>query len=294
MGSGDWNDGMNRVGQEGKGESVWLAFFMCDVLTRFSGIARMRGDLDFNKQCETEVNRLRQSIEQHAWDGQWYLRAFFDDGTPVGSAKNTECRIDSIAQSWSVLSKVGDPDRSRLAMESVDKYLVRRYDALIQLLDPPFNTPNDKSNPNPGYIKGYVPGVRENGGQYTHGAIWLASALLHEGRTEEGYALLHALLPRGGEYAAEPFVLAADVWTNPDRYGEAGWSWYTGSAGWYFRTVTEDLLGLRLEDGKLTASPRLPENWGGFEAIWTDGNGQEHAINIGRNSENAGDSEIHK
>ena len=166
MGSGDWNDGMNMVGREGKGESVWLAFFMCEVLGRFSWIAKARNDQDFSKHCESEADRLRRSIEKYGWDGQWYRRAYFDDGTPLGSASNPECRIDSIAQSWSVLSGAGDAARSRMAMDAVDKHLVRRNDALVQLLDPPF----DKSDLNPGYIKGYVPGVRENGGQYTHGA----------------------------------------------------------------------------------------------------------------------------
>ena len=182
IGSGDWNDGMNMVGREGKGESVWLAFFLYEVLGRFSAIARLQGDRDFSKQCDSEADRLRRSIEQNGWDGQWYRRAYFDDGTPLGSASNPECRIDSIAQSWSVLSGAGDAARSRMAMDAVDKHLVRRDDALVQLLDPPF----DKSDLNPGYIKGYVPGVRENGGQYTHAAIWAAMAFARTGRQPAG------------------------------------------------------------------------------------------------------------
>ena len=272
IGSGDWNDGMNRVGQEGKGESVWLAFFMCDVLTRFAGIARMRSDLDFSKQCENEVNRLRRSIEQHGWDGQWYLRAFFDNGTPIGSAKSAECRIDSIAQSWAVLSGMGDADHSRMAMESVDKYLVRRDDALIQLLDPPFNSPNDKSNPNPGYIKGYVPGVRENGGQYTHGAIWAAMAFAALGDSRRAWELLtminpihHGNTPEAIEkYKVEPYVMAADVYAVKPHTGRGGWTWYTGSAAWMYRLIVESLLGFKLETDRLSFAPCLPAHWEGF------------------------------
>ena len=268
IGSGDWNDGMNLVGQEGKGESVWLAFFMCDVLIRFSGIARLRGDLDFSKKCESEVDRLRRSIEQHGWDGEWYLRAYFDDGTPLGSAENPECRIDSIAQSWSVLSGAGDGEHSRMAMEAVDKYLVRRDDALIQLLDPPF----DKSNLNPGYIKGYVPGVRENGGQYTHGAIWAAMAFAALGDRRRAWELLAMINPvnhgnsaEGIErYKVEPYVVAADVYAVPPHTGRGGWTWYTGSAAWMYRLIVESLLGLSMETDKLYFVPCLPADWDGF------------------------------
>ena len=268
IGSGDWNDGMNLVGQEGKGESVWLAFFTCDVLTRFSGIARLRGDLVFSKQCESEVDRLRRSIEEHGWDGEWYLRAFFDDGTPLGSAESPECQIDSIAQSWSVLSGAGDAGHSRMAMEAVDKYLVRRDDALIQLLDPPF----DKSDLNPGYIKGYVPGVRENGGQYTHGAIWAAMAFAALGDSRRAWELLSMINPvnhgnsaEGIEkYKVEPYVVAADVYAVPPHTGRGGWTWYTGSAAWMYRLIVESLLGLKLEADKLSFAPCLPAHWDGF------------------------------
>ncbi len=284
IGSGDWNDGMNRVGQEGKGESVWLAFFMCDVLIRFAGIARMRGDMDFGKQCDSEVNRLRRSIELHGWDGQWYLRAFFDNGTPIGSAKNAECRIDSIAQSWAVLSGVGDADHSQMAMESVDKYLVRRDDALIQLLDPPFGSSKDTSknqsrdqskdhsNLNPGYIKGYVPGVRENGGQYTHGAIWAAMAFAALGDSRRAWELLALMNPinHGNtalaieKYKVEPYVMAADVYAVQPHTGRGGWTWYTGSAAWMYRLIVESLLGLKLETDRLSFAPCLPDHWDGF------------------------------
>ena len=268
IGSGDWNDGMNMVGPEGKGESVWLAFFMCDVLTRFTRLARMRGDLAFCTQCENEVERLRQTIEEHCWDGQWYLRAFFDDGTPIGSSLSAECRIDSIAQSWSVLSKVGEAAHSRMAMEAVDKYLVRRDAGIIALLAPPF----DKSGLNPGYIKGYVPGVRENGGQYTHAAIWTAMAFAALGDRPRAWELLAMINPinHGNtaeaieKYKVEPYVMAADVYAVSPHTGRGGWTWYTGSAAWMYRLIMESLLGLKLEIDLLSFEPCLPAHWDGF------------------------------
>ena len=268
IGSGDWNDGMNTVGQEGKGESVWLAFFMCDVLTRFSRIARLRDDLDFSDLCRNEVIRIQQNIERHGWDGEWYLRAYFDDGTPLGSSENPECQIDSVAQSWSVLSGVGDSEHSRMAMEAVDKYLVRRDDALIQLLDPPL----DKSRLNPGYIKGYVPGVRENGGQYTHGAIWAAMAFAALGDRRRAWELLAMINPinHGSSpdkiktYKVEPYVVAADVYAVPPHTGRGGWTWYTGSAAWMYRLIVESLLGISIETDQLSFAPCLPADWDGF------------------------------
>ncbi len=268
IGSGDWNDGMNMVGQGGKGESVWLGFFMCDVLIRFSEIARLHGDLDFSNRCESEVDRLQRSIEQFGWDGEWYLRAFFDDGTPLGSAKNPECRIDSIAQSWSVLSGAGDDKHSRTAMEAVDRYLVRRDDRLVQLLDPPFDT----SDLNPGYIKGYVPGVRENGGQYTHAAIWAAMAFAALGDSRRAWELIGMINPvnhgnsaeKIKQYKVEPYVVAADVYAVPPHTGRGGWTWYTGSAAWMYRLIVESLLGLKLETDRLSFTPCLPADWDGF------------------------------
>jgi cyclic beta-1,2-glucan synthetase len=268
IGSGDWNDGMNMVGREGKGESVWLAFFTCEVLGKFAEVARLRGDTDFSAQCAAESESLRRSIEENGWDGKWYRRAYFDDGTPLGSADNTECRIDSIAQSWSVLSGAGDGVRSKMAMEAVDTYLVHRTDALIQLLDPPF----DKSDLNPGYIKGYVPGVRENGGQYTHGAIWAAMAFAALGDNGHAWELLsminpvnHGNSPEGIEiYKVEPYVMAADVYAVPPHTGRGGWTWYTGSAAWMYRLIVESLLGLNLETDKLSFVPCLPATWDGF------------------------------
>jgi cyclic beta-1,2-glucan synthetase len=268
IGSGDWNDGMNTVGEHGKGESVWLGFFLYAVLMQFTEVARMRGDLSFGERCQREAAQLRRNIEQNGWDGEWYRRAYFDDGSPLGSASNPECQIDSIAQSWSVLSGAGDTQRSRMAMNAVDQRLVRRDHALIQLLDPAF----DKSNLNPGYIKGYVPGVRENGGQYTHGAIWAAMAFAALGDSRRAWELVaminpvnHAGSPEGiATYKVEPYVVAADVYALSPHTGRGGWTWYTGSAGWMYRLIVESLLGLRLEVDTLRFAPCLPVNWKAF------------------------------
>ena len=268
MGSGDWNDGMNMVGKDGKGESVWLGFFLYDVLMKFAEIARMHGDRLFAEHCEAEAAHVRRNIEQHGWDGGWYRRAYFDDGSPLGSIRNPECRIDSIAQSWSVLSGAGDAERARMAMKAADQRLIRRDQALVQLLDPPF----DKSNMNPGYIKGYVPGVRENGGQYTHGAIWMAMAFAQLGDHQRAWEILtlinpvnHALSPEAtATYKVEPYVVAADVYALSPHIGRGGWTWYTGSAGWMYRLIVESLLGLRLEVDSLSFAPVLPADWEGF------------------------------
>jgi cellobiose phosphorylase len=269
IGSGDWNDGMNMVGEHGKGESVWLGFFLYEVLMRFTEIARLHSDPPFVERCQMEAAQLRRNIEQNGWDGEWYLRAYFDDGSPLGSASNPECQIDSIAQSWSVLSGAGDAERSRMAMEAVDKRLVHRDHALVQLLAPPF----DKSNLNPGYIKGYVPGVRENGGQYTHAAIWTAMAFAQLGDSRRAWEMLaminpvnHAKSPDGiATYKVEPYVVAADVYALPPHTGRGGWTWYTGSAGWMYRLIMELLLGLRLEVDKLRFAPCLPADWEAFK-----------------------------
>ena len=269
MGSGDWNDGMNLVGEHGKGESIWLGFFLYEVLTRFTEVARRRGDVSFADRCQREAAHVRQNIEQNGWDGEWYRRAYFDDGSPLGSASNPECQIDSIAQSWSVLSGAGDAERARMAMDAVDKRLVRRDHALIQLLDPPV----DQSDLNPGYIKGYVPGVRENGGQYTHGAIWAAMAFAALGDSRRAWELLaminpvnHARSPEAiGTYKVEPYVIAADVYALSPHIGRGGWTWYTGSAGWMYRLIVESLLGLRLGVDRLRFAPCLPADWKAFK-----------------------------
>ncbi len=270
IGSGDWNDAMNLVGEHGEGESVWLGFFLYEVLRRFAEVARLRGDGAFAERCRSEAAEVRGNIEQNGWDGAWYRRAYFDDGSPLGSASNPECQIDSVAQSWSVLSGAGDAERSRLAMEAVEQRLVRRNDGLIQLLDPPF----DKSELNPGYIKGYVPGVRENGGQYTHAAIWASAAFAALGDSRRAWELFDIINPvnhsrspeAAGIYKVEPYVVAADVYALPPHTGRGGWTWYTGSAGWMYRLIVESLLGLRLEVDRLRFAPCLPRGLEGVQA----------------------------
>ena len=269
MGCGDWNDGMNLVGEHGKGESVWLAFFLYDVLVQFEPLARRRQDAAFADLCAAEAAKLRQNIEQHAWDGEWYRRAYFDNGEPMGSASSPECKIDSLPQSWSVLSGAGDPARSRQALDALDAHLVKRDLGVIQLFDPPF----DKSHLNPGYIKGYVPGVRENGGQYTHAAVWAVMAFAAAGDNARAWELFRLINPvRHGDseaaiatYKVEPYVVAADVYTNPQHAGRGGWTWYTGSAGWMYRLITESLLGLRLEVDRLRIEPVFPDEWESFD-----------------------------
>lgn len=265
IGSCDWNDGMDKVGQQGRGESIWLAFFLYEVLMRFAEIATLHKDPPFAERCQSEAAKLRLNIENNGWDGEWYRRAYFDDGSPLGSAQNEECQIDSISQSWSVLSGAGDPARSKTAMQAVDRRLVRRDDKLIQLLDPPF----DKSDQNPGYIRGYVPGVRENGGQYTHAAIWTAMAFAKMGDSERAWELLQMINPvNHGKsakdiaiYKVEPYVVAADVYAVSPHVGRGGWTWYTGSSGWMYRLIIESLLGLTLEGDTLKVSPCLPQDW---------------------------------
>jgi cyclic beta-1,2-glucan synthetase len=269
IGSGDWNDGMNLVGEHGKGESIWLGFFLYEVLMQFTKVARTHADVSFAERCIKEAAGLRRNLEQNGWDGEWYCRAYFDDGSQLGSSSNPECQIDSIAQSWSVLSGAGDHGRSRMAMEAVDERLVRREHGLIQLLDPPF----DKSDLNPGYIKGYVPGVRENGGQYTHAAIWAAMAFARLGDNLRAWELFTMINPvnharsieETATYKVEPYVVAADVYAVPPHTGRGGWTWYTGSAAWMYRLIVESLLGLRLEKDKLHVAPCLPADWETFK-----------------------------
>jgi cellobiose phosphorylase len=269
IGSGDWNDGMNIVGEKGKGESVWLGFFLYEVLTKFGELARIKSDAPFAERCQKEATRLRLNIERNGWDGDWYRRAYFDDGRPLGSVSNVECQIDAIAQSWAVLSGAGDPARARAAMEAVDQRLVRRDHGLIQLLAPPF----DKSDLNPGYIKGYVPGVRENGGQYTHAAIWTVMAFAALGDRQRAWELFGMINPVNhadsaaaiATYKVEPYVVAADVYAVAPHTGRGGWTWYTGSAGWMYRLILESLLGLKLEVNRLRFAPCLPADWDSFK-----------------------------
>ena len=269
IGAGDWNDGMDRVGHKGKGESVWLAFFFYDVLTKFSTIATNNRDTLFAESCKKEAATLQINIERSGWDGEWYRRAYFDDGSPLGSKENSECRIDAIAQSWSVLSGAGSDERKKLAMNALDKYLVKRDLKIIQLLDPPFNA----NGPNPGYIRGYVPGVRENGGQYSHAAIWTLMAFAALKDRKKVWELFSMIQPLGHAsdpyamkvYKVEPYVIAADVYANESHRGRGGWTWYTGSAGWMYQFITGSLAGIELKKDQLQFNPCFPSEWPSIE-----------------------------
>jgi len=269
MGSGDWNDGMNLVGRQGKGESVWLAFFLFDVLKSMAVLAVQHGDKVFSEFCVEEAGKLSKNIEEHGWDGEWYRRAYFDNGDLLGSSLNSECRIDSIPQSWAILSGAAGRERAVRAMEQVDRQLVDRKHALVKLLDPPFN----KALPNPGYIKGYVPGVRENGGQYTHAAVWVAIAFAVLGDKKRAWELFDMINPvhhcdtadKCAVYKVEPFVMAGDVYSSPGLAGRGGWTWYTGSASWMYQLVVKYLLGIRLKVDRIYFEPCLPANWSSWK-----------------------------
>ena len=267
---GDWNDGMNRVGEGGKGESVWLAWLLLDSLQRFESIATSRGDDKRVAIWRAHAKKLKLAVEKQGWDGAWYRRGSFDDGTPLGSAMSDECKIDSIAQSWSVLSGKGDPIRAEQAMDNVVAKLIDKDTKIIRLFKPPF----EHTHKEPGYIKGYPPGVRENGGQYTHAATWVAYALAKMGRVDEAWQAFemlnpinHALSKEAADiYRVEPYVVAADVYGQDIRTGRGGWTWYTGSSGWLYRTAIEAILGIELKDSKLMISPRIPSHWAGYSA----------------------------
>lgn len=279
MGAGDWNDGMNRVGEHGRGESVWLGFFLCEVLRAFAPLARRCGDEAFAGRCDDERRTLASRLEHAGWDGAWYRRAYFDDGTPLGSHAGPECRIDSISQSWAVMSGVAEPGRARQAMDAVEAQLVRADAGLVQLLDPPF----DHRGPNPGYIAGYLPGVRENGGQYTHAAIWVAMAHAALGDAARAWRIVELINPvhHGRDahevavYKVEPYVMAADVYSAAPHGGRGGWTWYTGSAAWMYRLLVESLLGLSLQTdaggARLALRPCVPAAWPGFEIDYRHG-----------------------
>ncbi|MGH8214984.1 MAG: GH36-type glycosyl hydrolase domain-containing protein [Rhodanobacteraceae bacterium] len=280
IGGGDWNDGMNRLGLEGRGESVWLGMFLHDVLTRFAPLAAARGDAGSADDFGASAAELASMLERHAWDGDWYLRAWNDDGVAIGSTESEECRIDSLPQSWSVLAGIGEAARRERAMDAVLDQLVDGEAGIVKLFAPPF----DKTPLDPGYIKGYVPGVRENGGQYTHAAIWVAMALAKLGRAEDAWRVARMLNPvrhsdaidAAQRYRLEPYVVAADVYSAASHLGRGGWSWYTGSAGWMYRLLTESLLGLRREGGRLTFAPLVPDDWRRWSADWRHGGTRYH------------------
>ncbi|HMI56179.1 MAG TPA: glycosyl hydrolase family 65 protein, partial [Gemmatimonadaceae bacterium] len=268
IGSGDWNDGMNRVGIEGKGESVWLAWFLISTLRKFAVHADRRDDTQTRDQMLAKADAYADAVERSAWDGEWYRRAYFDDGSPLGSRTSDECKIDSIAQSWSVISGAGRPDRTRIAMQSLNKYLVREDARLIMLLTPPF----DKTTHDPGYIQGYLPGVRENGAQYTHAALWVVLATALQGDGNRAFELFQMLNPithgdsaKGVDvYKVEPYVVAADVYTAKGHLGRGGWTWYTGSASWTYRIALEEILGFQQRGDELSIKPCIPDSWKEF------------------------------
>ncbi|HSD29545.1 MAG TPA: glucoamylase family protein, partial [Vicinamibacteria bacterium] len=271
IGSGDWNDGMNRVGREGRGESVWLGWFLVTLLERFAPLCEARGEEARGVRYRAEATRLTAMLEA-AWDGDWYRRGYFDDGAPLGSSQSEECRIDSIAQSWAVLSGASRPRRAELAMDAVRTHLVRRGPQLVLLLNPPF----ERQGPDPGYIRGYPPGIRENGGQYTHAAAWVVAAVARLGSGDEAAELFHMLNPvnrtrtaaEAERYRAEPYVLAGDVYAHPAHLGRGGWTWYTGSAGWLYRVGLEGILGLRRRGGHLSLDPCMPTQWDRYSVRW--------------------------
>jgi cyclic beta-1,2-glucan synthetase len=282
MGTGDWNDGMNRVGMHGAGESVWLGWFLHRTLTDFLPLAAARGDREFVRRCRGEQARLLRALEAHGWDGQWYRRGYFDDGTPLGSITRPECRIDSIAQSWAVLSRASEGDRGERAMDEVDAQLVMKREGVARLFTPPFS----HSWPDPGYIMAYPPGVRENGGQYTHGATWSILAYAELGREDRAYSLFSLVNPvnhtrtpaRVETYKAEPYVMAADVYSVAPHVGRAGWTWYTGSSGWMYRAGLEAILGLQREGATLVVDPCLPPDWTSLRVDYRHGDATYHLV----------------
>jgi cyclic beta-1,2-glucan synthetase len=269
VGTGDWNDGMNRVGESGRGESVWLGWLLYAALTTFAPLAEARHESVRAATWRRHAAELQASLEREAWDGDWYRRGWFDDGTPLGSATSEECRIDSIAQSWATISGAADPERAARAMAAVERELIRPADRLALLFAPPF----ENTRLDPGYIKAYPPGIRENGGQYTHAALWSVIALATLGDGDEAVSLFSLLNPVNHtrtradvhRYKVEPYVVAADVYARPPHIGRGGWTWYTGSAGWMHRAGIESILGLRRKGNALHLDPCIPMIWPGFE-----------------------------
>ncbi len=283
MGSGDWNDGMNMVGNKGSGESIWLAFFLYKILEGFIPICTLMRDSERAIKYEAVMDKLKKAIEDNGWDGNWYKRAYYDDGTPLGSSENMECMIDSIAQSWAVLSGAAAPERASIAMESVKRHLVKEDEGLILLFTPPF----DKTDKNPGYIKSYVPGVRENGGQYTHAAAWVICAFARLGEGNMAHKLFHMINPINhartplecAVYKTEPYAVAADVYAAGPHIGRGGWSWYTGAAGWIYRAGIEYILGIKRRGSRLFIEPCIPQDWHGYKVTYNNA-GTIYNINV--------------
>jgi len=284
FGNGDWNDGMNLVGREGRGESVWLAWFLLSILRTFADLADQR-DPAWAAHCRERIAQLSKNVEASCWDGEWYLRGFFDDGSPLGSNRNSEARIDSLPQSWAVISGAADPARARIAMESADRQLVKQSDRVVLLFIPPF----DHSLPHPGYIMGYPPGIRENGGQYTHGSLWMAMAWARAGEGSRAERLLqimnpveHCRTPQDVQrYRGEPYVSAADVYASPLQTGQSGWTWYTGSSALMYRIWIEEVLGFERRGKSLVLRPALPATWPGFK-VWYRYENTKYQISVVR------------
>ena len=272
MGSGDWNDGMNTVGNKGKGESVWLGWFLYSTIENFIPFCYEKNDIERAQHYTDAINKIKQAIEENAWDGDWYRRAYFDNGTPLGSIQNSECKIDSISQSWAVISGAGDEKRIKTAMESVENYLVHKEEGLVKLLTPPF----DNSELEPGYIKSYVPGVRENGGQYTHAAAWVIIAFAKMCIGDTAWEIFDLINPINHtrtpmevvKYKVEPYVVSADVYAVAPHVGRGGWTWYTGSAAWIYKAGLEYILGLRRKGKNLIINPCIPKKWNEFSVSY--------------------------
>ncbi|MGC4082403.1 MAG: hypothetical protein QM736_09935 [Vicinamibacterales bacterium] len=279
MGAGDWNDGMNRVGAGGRGESTWLGYFLFNLLETYAPLCQARGDHGRAERYRHEAGRLRTALEL-AWDGDWFRRGYYDDGTPLGSALNQECRIDSIPQSWAVLSRAASTSRTERAMDAVRSHLLRRSDGTVLLLEPPF----DRGPDDPGYIKAYPPGTRENGGQYTHAAVWVVMAIAQLGNGDEAAELFHMLNPvnrtrtreQVERYRTEPYAIAGDVYSDHLHPGQGGWSWYTGSSGWLDRAGVESILGLTRTGLTFQVNPCVPARWPGFSITWRVGSSIYH------------------
>jgi cyclic beta-1,2-glucan synthetase len=273
---------MNRIGHEGSGESVWLGWFLSKALRDFAPIASGRGDSKRAEHWLAQAHQVTRSIEAHGWDGAWYRRAYFDDGTPIGTHSATECRIDAIAQSWATIAGGGDPARAARALRESERMLLDRNTNTMLLLTPPFA----HSQPDPGYISSYPAGVRENGGQYTHGVLFTLRALAQSGDRERTARLLDALNPilhgdnpeRMERYKVEPYVVAADVYASPSHMGRGGWTWYTGAAGWFYRVVLEDVLGVQRHGDYLTFNPCVPPGWNEFELTYRYGSSNFHIV----------------
>ncbi len=272
IGGGDWNDGMNRVGAGGQGESIWLGWFLHATIGNFVAFSERQAEHDRAATWRKHATSLRDALEREGWDGDWYRRGYFDDGTPLGSASNSECRIDSIAQSWAVISGAADPARAARAMAAVNENLILRNDKIALLFTPPF----DQGTPDPGYIKGYPPGIRENGGQYTHAAIWSVQALAKLGAGDKAAELLALLNPinhactwaAAQRYKVEPYVVCADVYSVAPHVGRGGWTWYTGSSAWMYRAALESILGFTVEGSTLRLDPCVRKTWRDFEIVF--------------------------